>query len=64
MIVAPLVVRGAAEHGLPDWTGHRGAQPSPPGSSGFYVEFREARTFADSALSARLHINLTHNRLM
>ena len=64
MIVAPLVARVAAEHGLPDWTGYRGAQPPPPGSSGFYVEFRDARTFAVSDLSALLHINLTHNRLM
>ena len=57
MIVAALVARVAAEHGLPDWTGRTGAQPSPPGSSGLYVEFREATTFAVSDFSARLHIN-------
>ena len=53
-----LVLGLAAEHGLPDCRGRsRCPTVGPfPDSSRFYVEFREAGTFAVSDLSARLHI--------
>ena len=59
----PLVARVAAEHGLADWRG-RSRCPTVgifPDSSRYYVELREARAFAVSGLSARLHIT-THAR--
>ena len=54
----PLVARVAAEHGLPDGRGRSRCTTvgTFPDTSRFYVEFREARTFAVSDLSARLHI--------
>lgn len=66
VIVAPLVARVAAEHGFPDGRGRsRCPTVGPfPDSSRFYVEFREAGTFAVSDLNARLHIITPPDRPM